>query len=141
MTQPSEKDERHDGLSAEHLLATTSRQGAVWAHASLEDVQRGFDTVPYDLDRVHYVQGPVEQTIPAQAPEKIALLRLDTDWYASTRHELENLWPRLAFGGVCIVDDYGHWLGCRRAVDEFLAESDLRVLMHRLDYTGRLIVK
>ena len=83
----------------------------------------------------------VEETIPAQAPARIALLRLDTDWYVSTRHELEHLWPRLVSGGICIIDDYGHWSGSRQAVDEYLAEHDLQVLMHRLDYTGRLIVK
>ena len=63
--------------------------------------------------------GPVEETLPAAAPERIALLRLDTDWYESTRHELEHLYPRLSTGGVLIVDDYGHWDGARRAVDEY----------------------
>ena len=73
----------------------------------------------YPAERVHLVRGPVEETIPGAAPDALALLRLDTDWYASTRHELEHLYPRLATGGVLIVDDYGHWEGARRAVDEY----------------------
>lgn len=140
MTEPSEKDERHDGLTAEHLLATTSRQGAVWAHASLEDVKRGFETVPYDLNRVHYVQGPVEQTVPDQAPEQIALLRLDTDWYESTKHELLHLYPRLVSGGVLLIDDYGWWKGSRTATQEFLKETGERLLFIRMA-SGRIAVK
>ena len=68
---------------------------------------------------IRYVVGEVEDTIPAQMPERISLLRLDTDWYESTRHELEHLWPRLRPGGVLILDDYGWWDGARRAVDEY----------------------
>ena len=85
--------------------------------------------------------GRVEETIPEAAPERIAVLRLDTDWYESTRHELEHLYPRLAVGGVLIVDDYGHWQGARRAVDEYLAASGARLLLSRIDYTGRMAVK
>jgi hypothetical protein len=69
------------------------------------------------------------------------VLRLDTDWYESTRHELEHLYPRLAAGGVLIIDDYGHWQGARRAVDEYLAATGARLFLSRIDYTGRLAVK
>ena len=63
--------------------------------------------VGYPRERLHFVQGPVEETLPGSAPESIALLRLDTDWYSSTKHELEHLYPRLVPGGVLIIDDYG----------------------------------
>jgi O-methyltransferase len=95
----------------------------------------------YPADRVHLVAGRVEDTIPGARPEQIAVLRLDTDWYASTRHELRHLWPALVPGGVCIIDDYGHWAGARKAVDEYFAEIGVEVLMHRVDYTARLVVK
>jgi O-methyltransferase len=95
----------------------------------------------YPAGRLHFVERPVEETIPGAAPPELALLRLDTDWYASTRHELEHLWPRLAVGGICIIDDYGHWAGARRATDKFIESLGLTVLIHRLDYSGRLIVK
>jgi hypothetical protein len=93
----------------------------------------------YPLERLHFEQGDVLQTIPHAAPDTIALLRLDTDWYESTRHELDHLFPRLSKGGVLIIDDYGHWEGARRAVDEFFGESG--PLLHRIDYTGRALVK
>lgn len=97
----------------------------------------------YSTERLHFVRGDVLQTIPSGAPEQIALLRLDTDWYESTKHELEHLWSRLADGGVLIIDDYGHWDGCRKAVDEFFGASGKArpVLLNRIDYTGRIAVK
>jgi O-methyltransferase len=95
----------------------------------------------YPNERLRFVRGPVEQTLPAQAPEgEIALLRLDTDWYESTRHELEYLYPRVVTGGVLIIDDYGHFEGARRAVDEYFAGHGA-LLLNRIDYTGRVAVK
>ncbi len=85
--------------------------------------------------------GPVEETLPAYAPEQLALLRLDTDWYESTRHELVHMYPRLAVGGVLIIDDYGHWDGARRAVDEYFSRDAAPVLLSRLDYSARLAIK
>lgn len=93
----------------------------------------------YPRERLHFVRGKVEDTIPGEVPERIALLRLDTDWYESTRHELEHLYPRLARAGVLILDDYGHWDGARRAVDEYFAREPL--LLTRVDYACRVVVK
>jgi len=97
--------------------------------------------VGYDPEKIRFVQGRVEDTLPRHAPDRIALLRLDTDWYESTRHELEHLFPRLAVGGVLILDDYGHWQGARQAVDEYVREHRLRLFLHRIDYAGRCAVK
>jgi O-methyltransferase len=79
--------------------------------------------------------------VPRSAPEVIALLRLDTDWYASTKHELLHLYPRLTQSGVLIIDDYGHWQGARKAVDEYVEENRLPLLLNRIDETGRIAVK
>ena len=87
-----------------------------------------------------FVVGPVESTLPATAPDQIALLRLDTDWYESTRHELNHLYPLLSVGGVLIIDDYGHWQGAQRAVDEYFS-TRAPLLLTRVDYTGRMAVK
>jgi hypothetical protein len=140
MPEPSDHDQRHDGRSAARLLATSDRSASVWAHASLEDVREGFAQVPYPAERVHFVQGPVEETVPDQAPEQIALLRLDTDWYESTKHELDHLYPRLVSGGVLILDDYGYWKGARKATDEWLERTGERLLLTRIN-TGRIAVK
>ena len=93
----------------------------------------------YDMSRVILHKGMVEMTIPNQAPDKIAILRLDTDWYESTKHELQYLWPRLSSGGLLIIDDYGHFTGARDAVDEFFEEKP--VFLFRIDYTGRMAIK
>ncbi|MET4921672.1 TylF/MycF/NovP-related O-methyltransferase [Streptomyces sp. PSRA5] len=140
MPPPTAEDLRRDGKSAEDLLAAQGKDRPIWAIASLEDVQAGFERVPYPGERVHYVQGMVEETVPQQAPEQISILRLDTDWYASTKHELEFLYPRLVSGGVLLIDDYGYWQGSRQAVDEFLEKTGERLLMLRMD-EGRIAVK
>jgi O-methyltransferase len=143
MSEPTEADVAIDGASAATLLRTESRSDpqSAWCYATLDDVQATLAQSGYDGRRVHYVKGKVEETIPAQAPLSIALLRLDTDWYESTRHELEHLYPRLVPGGVLIIDDYGHWAGARKAVDEYLAAQRIPLLLHRIDYTGRMAVK
>ena len=105
---------------------------------NLAAVRRTVLDTGYPADRVHFVEGPVEETLPRHAPARLSLLRLDTDWYESTRAEMEHLYPRLARGGVLIVDDYGHWEGARRAVDEYFASSPL--LLNRIDYTGRIAI-
>jgi hypothetical protein len=98
-------------------------------------------TTGYPMDRVRLVEGPVEETLPDAAPAEIALLRLDTDWYASTRAEMQHLYPRLVPGGVLVIDDYGHYAGARQAVDEALEERGERLLLHRIDYTGRIAIR
>lgn len=108
---------------------------------SVEDVTDNLRiTGTYDERRLRFVKGPVEDTLldPRNVPDKIALLRLDTDWYHSTRMELEVLWPRLVPGGVLIVDDYGHWLGARKAVDEYFGDA---LSFQRIDYTAIVTVK
>ena len=96
----------------------------------------------YPQERLHFVRGPVEKTIPGVMPAEIALLRLDTDWYESTRHELLHLYPLLRTSGVLIIDDYGHWEGCRTAVDEYFGKGGATpLLLQRIDYTGRLAIK
>jgi O-methyltransferase len=140
MTEPTDKDRRYDGEAASRLLAAADKKSWVWAEASLEDVQAGFETVPYPSERVHFVKGPIEDTVPAEMPDEIAILRLDTDWYASTAHEFEHLYPRLVSGGVLFIDDYGHWQGSRQATDEFLDRTGERLLLLRAD-SGRVAVK
>jgi hypothetical protein len=143
MTDPGERDRTYAGLSADAALTNTRRETGrnYWCIAGIEDVTANMANSGYPMERVHLVRGPVETTIPEQAPDSIALLRLDTDWYASTRHELEHLYPRLVSQGVLIVDDYGHWEGARGAVDEYFGALSRKPLLTRIDYTGRCCVK
>ena len=141
MSEPTEVDRDPYGESAGARLARSERDDAVWAAAGLDDVQANLASTGYPRERIHYIQGKVEDTIPGTLPARIALLRLDTDWYESTRHELTHLYPLLARHGVLIVDDYGHWQGAKQAVDEYFAASAEPVFLHRVDYTARLVVK
>jgi len=140
MPPPTEEDRRHDGARAADLLRAAADSEPVWARASLEDVRAGMAETGYPGDRIHYHVGLVEDTIPEQAPEQISILRLDTDWYSSTKHELEHLFSRLSPGGVLILDDYGHWDGARKATDEFLAGLDEPLLLLPLS-AGRIAVR
>lgn len=132
MTDPEEVDVRYDGEPA------AAMQRAGWCAASVDEVRRSMDSTGYPSDRVHLVEGDVLETIPSRAPDTIALLRLDTDWYRSTRHELDHLWSRVSPGGILLLDDYGHWQGQREAVDAFFEGA---VFLARTDYTGRAVVK
>jgi O-methyltransferase len=142
MSEPSERDVhlRKRGAAAATILEHESRDSRTWAIASLDDVRDGFSSVDDPRELVHFVEGKVEDTIPDRAPEEIAILRLDTDWYESTRHELTHLYQRLAPGGVLIIDDYGTWKGSKDATDEFVAETGEPLLLVRTG-RGRAAVK
>jgi O-methyltransferase len=140
MPEPTEKDVRRDGKPATEVLASSSRSGVFWAIADLDDVRAGMAETGYPQDRIHFHPGRVEDTVPAQAPERIAILRLDTDWYESTRHELEHLYDRVPSGGVLLIDDYGFWQGARQAVDEFLERRGAPLLLLPMA-SGRIAVK
>ena len=144
MTEPTREDvdSAYDGFSLRGMWERRRQGDMNWIGVPASDVRAAMATTGYPMERVHLVEGPVEETVPSRAPEAVALLRLDTDWYASTRHEMEHLYPRLARpGGVLILDDYGHYAGARRAVDEALAASGEPLLLHRIDYTGRIGVR
>jgi O-methyltransferase len=144
MTEPAGRDVRYsgDGARAADLLAAepVGDGDGIWCYSTLDEVRAAMAATGYPADRVHYVTGPVEETIPRQVPDRIALLRLDTDWYESTRHELGHLVPLISPGGVLIVDDYWYWQGCRQAVDEFLAETGLPLLLTPVHITGVAVV-
>jgi hypothetical protein len=111
-----------------------------YAYIPQDEIKQLMLATGYPESRLHFVKGMVEDTLPDAAPPSIALCRLDTDWYESTAHELRHLYPRLSPGGVLLIDDYGHLMGCKRAVDEYIEEHDLAVLLHRIDFTGRMVI-
>jgi hypothetical protein len=143
MPEPSANDVTREGTPASVLMRDAGKDDAesIWCYAPLDEVKRNVGEMGYPGEKLHFIQGKVEDTIPRSAPEQIALLRLDTDWYESTCHELIHLFPRLSKGGVLVIDDYGHWQGARKAVDEWLEHTGTRLLLNRVDYTGRVAVK
>jgi hypothetical protein len=112
-----------------------------WCYAPIEEVKENLASTSYPMERTKFVKGDVIETLKTSIPDKIAVLRLDTDWYESTRAELEVLFPRLVKGGVILIDDYGAWEGCKKAVDEYVSAHKIPLMLHRTDYTGRSAIK
>jgi O-methyltransferase len=136
MTVPGPFDKKRSGLKPPRDKAFKKQ----WTKASLVEVMDNFkENNLYDDSKLKFIMGDVSQTLLDQAniPTKIALLRLDTDWYESTKIELEILFPRLVRGGILIVDDYGHWMGARKAVKDYLGERVKQLVI--IDYTGVML--
>lgn len=142
MTKPSTRDVSFRGEQAADVMAAVAPGDEVGrSYAPYEAVYHNVARTGYPMERVHFIKGTVEETLPAQAAKQIALLRLDTNWYESTKHELTCLYPNLVRGGVLILDDYGQWEGFKRATDEYFQEIRSFPLLTRLDYTGRIALK
>ena len=113
-----------------------------WIEHDLEEVRANLLMTGYPEARLHFVKGMVEQTLATAAPEgAIALLRLDTDWYSSTRAELDHLFPKLVRGGIMIIDDYFRWTGARKAVDDYVTEHNVPIFWARIDDAAVVGVK
>lgn len=137
-TNTGERDfQISDGVKAEVLF---NKDPNYVCSASLIDVQNGFKEIGYPNELIHYIVGDIIKTPLDKLPDKIALLRLDTDYYHSTLWELENLYPRLVSGGVLIIDDYDHWNGSRQACDEYFKKAENRNFISHMEY-GRIMIK
>lgn len=141
MPPPTDHDKNLRNEPAELHLRAEPKGTGTWCYAGIEDVRANILATGYPESKIHLVKGKVEDTLPGRLPGNLSLLRLDTDWYESTRHELTHLYPLLCRRGILIIDDYGHWQGARKAVDEYFLQHDIRSYLHRIDYTGRLLVK
>lgn len=141
MSPPSGKDVRFDGVTADELIETVYKDASKWCYADKRDVTRNLLSTGYPADNILLIEGMVQETIPQTLPGQICLLRLDTDWYESTKHELTHLYPKLVRNGVLIIDDYGHWLGSGQATDEYFSQGPIKPLLHRVGYDCRVVVK
>jgi hypothetical protein len=144
MPPPDPQDVFYTGVSAaqpfEHLKRGEEGHSN-WVYAPLDEVKKRVLRLGYPEERIHFIKGLVEDTLPSQAPEQLALLRLDTDFYSSTKHEFIHLYPRLSNGGMLIIDDYGAFKGVQQATDEYIAEKKLPIYLHRADEHVRFAVK
>jgi O-methyltransferase len=143
MTAPTAIDVRNvDGATPapDFVSGCLNGGGHRWANASVAEARSNMESTGYPTDRIRYVVGRVEDTLPEEVPEQVALLRLDTDFHDSTRHELEHLYSRLVKRGVLLLDDYGSWQGFRKAVDDFVADGHPMHLV-RVDPTVYLSMK
>jgi hypothetical protein len=137
MTKPTEKDVAiADGFPS--IISWERKQrnnDKKWAFSPIRKVRKNMLSTGYPQENILFVKGKVEITIPDTVPSKIALLRLDTDWYESTYHELKHLFPLLSNRGVLIVDDYGFYAGAKEAVDNYFEENNISLLLHRISWS------
>jgi hypothetical protein len=144
MSAPTDEDVDVAGQSADTKFSQRqlTDDSSEWCRSPIDDVRQNLESTGYPADKVHFIKGKVQDTIPGTMPSgPVAILRLDTDWYESTRHEMQHLYPALVKNGVLILDDYGYWQGARKAVDEYFATHNIRPLMGRVDFAGRAILK
>jgi O-methyltransferase len=130
-----------EGLPAPDIERYPADTGLDWSHVEMlkvdvDTVRANFER--YDLldDQVRFLVGWFADTLPAAPIERLALLRLDGDLYGSTRDALDALYPKVSPGGFVIVDDYGGWESCRRAVDDYRAEHGITAPINAVDWTG-----
>ena len=142
MTEPSENDciaSTGENVTERWQKSIDEKGNSMWA-SSLAEVKKNMFSTDYPEENIVFVEGDVREKLKTVKPEKISILRLDTDWYDSTKMELEYLYPLLSEKGVLIIDDYGHFTGSRKAVDEYFRERK-KILLNRIDYTGRTGIK
>jgi hypothetical protein len=145
MTRPGKEDfrigENDNSNTLKKWSSLKDGETSNWVKATLNEVQRNFDKFDLLNNRIQFIEGKVEETIPKVIlPRKLALVRIDTDFYSSTKIALEIFWPKLSPGGILILDDYAHWDGARRAADEFFAESP-QLMIPIAGGGGRIIIK
>ncbi len=143
MTEPTENDVNINNVNAKQIYTSKlSKKGeSNWVRSEIDEVKQNLYSTCYPKGNIFFIKGKVEETIPKTIPSKIAILRLDTDWYESTLHELKHLYPLLVTRGVLVIDDYGHWLGCKKAIDEYFSLNSVQMLLNRVDYTCRTGIK
>jgi len=137
MSEPTDKDIDIHGVPYRLLWKKENELLTV----SLDEVKKNMFSTGYPKENIIFVKGMVEKTIPRTLPNQIALLRLDTDLYESTYHELIHLYPKVTTQGVVIIDDYGHFQGSQEATDKYFSQESRQVLFHRIDYSCRTGIK
>ncbi len=140
MSEPSERDFPIGSTESPHPHWKELNKDThnAWFYAPIEEVKRNANAADYPSDNFVFVKGKVEDTLPGVIPCAISVLRLDTDWYRSTYHEMEHLFPRLSIGGVLIVDDYAAYAGAKNAVDDYLKEQKIRIFLAADPLTGKV---
>ncbi len=137
MPEPTDKDIDIHGVPYRLLWKKENELLTV----SLDEVKNNMLSTGYPKENIIFVKGMVEKTIPRTVPSQIALLRLDTDLYESTHHELIHLYPKVTTQGVVIIDDYSHFQGSQEATDKYFSQESQALLLHRIDYSCRVGIK
>ena len=144
MPEPTINDYDLKDIKAQQIYDNYKTKDIKWCYSTLEEVKKNIFKFYPDYDEsFKFIEGKVETTLKNSKNllDQISLLRLDTYFYESTKIELEILYPKLSSGGVLIIDDYGHWKGSRKAVDEYFELDKNFMWLHRIDYASRILIK
>jgi O-methyltransferase len=142
MPEPGDRDVNWNGELAREAWKAAKNSGQQWGGGgSVDQIREVMISTGYPKEKMTFVPGMVEDTIPDTIMADIAILRLDTDFYRSTLHELVHLYPRLVIGGVLVVDDYGYYKGAREATDEYIQQNRLKLLLTRVNMSVHQAVK
>lgn len=145
MTEPTNNDIRiNDNTNAFQKFKDSEKKDFnEWCYSPIEEVKENFKRAGLNFKNLKFIQGPVEDTLKNKEniPSEISLLRLDTDWYESTEIGMRILFPKLSQNGLLLLDDYGHWGGAKKAVDEYFDLGNNKIINFYVDYTGRQILK
>ncbi len=126
------------------LEAVKGAYDSLGGHGTIDVCKNMFENIlHYPSSSIHYHKGWFQDTIPAdhQQIDKIAILRLDGDWYASIKVCLDYLYDKVVPGGLIVIDDYGHYEGCTKAVDEFLESRNIKTFLSYAIVGSRYFVK
>ena len=139
MSRPTDHDTKFKGIQAINKYKATIKSDTGWCKSTLDEVEENISK-EFPNNNTKLIKGKVEDTllIENNIPQKISILRLDTDFYESTKVELEVLFPRLEKGGILILDDYGHWMGSKKAVDEYFKTKPFLIYV---DHACRFLIK
>ena len=144
MTEANEIDRSFLDESAISMMEISEPMSDnIWAKVSIEEVEKNLSNIDYPKKLMKFIIGDVRETLLTQKnlPERISVLRLDTDWFDSTYIELLKLYPLLSHGGVLLIDDYGHWEGSRLAAEKFFQEIGIDPIWIAIDYTCVMHIK
>tara|TARA_E500000178_G_C16992251_1_gene741407 strand:+ start:122 stop:838 length:717 start_codon:yes stop_codon:yes gene_type:complete len=141
MPRPSKEDAKYNGKDALNIFNEHKEKNKGFCSSPLEEVKENIIRSSGNIDDILFIEGMVEKTLldESNLPEKISILRLDTDFYESTKIEMEILFPRLVNNGILIIDDYGFWKGAKQAIDEYF--KDKKPFLIRIDHSCRLLIK
>lgn len=143
MTQPTKFDvQTSNNINAKRQWQRLQRKKEnEWCYAPIDEVKNNMRMTRYPYNKFKFIKGNVLDTLDKEFPERIALLRLDTDFYESTKKEMEVLYPRLVENGVLLIDDYDSWRGSRKAIDEYFEKNKIKPLLHLTGNSGRMMIK
>ncbi|GAC1404449.1 MAG: hypothetical protein NVSMB56_19020 [Pyrinomonadaceae bacterium] len=107
-----------------------------------ENVREALRLSEFPEERYTIRKGWFHETFPLRPlPDAVAILHIDADWYDSVMLTLNTFYDLVPDGGVIILDDFGHWEGCREAFYDFVAERKIKPLLERFGHTQAFWVK